>query len=184
MKSLDITRKLNTIAENMKDLQIKGTTRIDWLCLSERERVLFERVMEIKDKYWPQLPPDDVLEENHALFVKGIEIVVRRAIDLFQNAVKVLCKAEDDVFFDFIFNLRLYWFLHEMDRHIGQTRKEEELFDKFGDTNDFEKAWKEYKEKLEDKTALWSQESFKRFIQPLFERTRRRHGKYVKKTGT
>jgi len=178
VRSLDMTRKLNTIAENMKDLQIKGTTRIDWHCLTEKERRLFERVIEIKDKYWPQLPPDDVLEEIHELFVKGIEIVVRRAIDLFQGVMKIVYHAEDDVFVDFIFSLRLYWFLHEVERHIGQMRKEEELFGKFEDTEDFEKAWEEYKEKLEDKTALWSQESFERFIQPFFERTRRRHEKY------
>jgi len=179
VKSLDMARKLNTIAENLKDLQIKKTTRIDWHCLTQRERVLFDKVNEIKDEYWPQLPPDDVLQENHALFVKGIEIMMRRAIDLFQNVVKTsyITSTEDDPLLDFIFTTRLYWFLHEMQRHAEQIRREEELSEKYEKIEDFEKAWKEYEEKREDKTDFWSQESFERFMEPLFERMRRRHGK-------
>ena len=42
---------------------------------------------------------------------------------------------------------------------------------------DFEKAWKEYEENIEDKTALWSPKSFENFIQPLFDRKLRKHGK-------
>jgi hypothetical protein len=180
VKSLDITRKLDAIAENVKEFKIKGTTRIDWYCLTERERLLFDKVNEIKEEYWPHFPPDDVLEENHALFVKGIEIIVRRTIDLFQEVVKTLYlkTTRDDPFIDLIFTMRLCWFLHEIERHAEQIQKEEELFDKFGDTDDFDKAWKEYEEKREDKTALWSQESFERFIQPLFEKKRRRHRKH------
>jgi len=173
-----MTRKLNTIAENMKDIQIKDTTRIDWYCLTERERVLFDKISEIKDEYWPQLPPDDVLRENHALFVKGIEIIMRRTIDLFQNVVKTAYSMDtrDDRIFDFIFTTRLFWFLHEIRRHTEQTCREEELFEKYEKIEDFKRAWKEYEEKREDKTPLWSRESFARFIQPLFNRKHRNRG--------
>jgi hypothetical protein len=78
VRSLDIKRKLNAIAENLKDLQIRETTRIDWHCLTQRERLLFDKIREIQEEYSPQTPPDDVLEENHALFVKGIETMARR----------------------------------------------------------------------------------------------------------
>ena len=88
MKTLDMTRRLDAIAETLKDLQIKDTTRIDWRCLTQGERLLFDKITEIKEEYWPQLPPDDVLEENHALFVKGTEIIMRRTMDLFQTVVK------------------------------------------------------------------------------------------------
>jgi hypothetical protein len=178
VKIVDMARKLDAIAENLKDLQIEGTTRIDWNCLTERERVLFDRIVEIQDEYKPHLPPDDVLQENHALFDKGVEIIARRAIDLFRTVMKTLymTNAQEDPLIDFIFVTRLFWFLQEIGRQSGQMRKEEELYEKHGGSEDFERAWKEYKEKLEDKTALWSQESFERFIHPLFERTRTRCG--------
>lgn len=180
MKSLDVARRLNRVAENLKDIQFKETTRIDWYCLTEKERLLFDKINEIKDEYWPQLPPDDVLRENHELFVKGIEIIARRAIDLFQSLVKTLYVSEtrDSSIFDFIFTTRLYWFLHEVHRHVEQTCMEEELFEKYEKIEDFERAWKEYEEKREDKTPLWSRESFARFIQPLFDRVHRNRGKH------
>jgi len=178
VKTLDMTRKLNRIAENLKDIQIEDTTRIDWYCLTQKERVLFDKITEIKDEYWPQTPPDDVLRENHALFVKGIEIIMRRTIDLFKNVVKTAYSMDtrDDRIFDFIFTTRLYWFLHEIHRHAEQTRREEELFEKYEKIKEFKKAWKEYEEKREDKTPLWSRESFARFIQPLFNRKHRNRG--------
>lgn len=177
MKVFEMARKLDAIAENLKDIQIKGTTRIDWNCLTERERLLFDRINEIRDEYGAN-PPDDVLRENHALFVKGVEILARRAIDLFKTVMVTLyvTDVQDDPIMDFIFTTRLFWFLNEMRRHADQMRKEEELYEKHGDSEDFERAWKEHKERLEDKTALWSQESFARFIQPFFERKRAKRG--------
>ena len=177
MKVFDVARRLDAVAENLKDLEIKGTTRIDWNCLTERERLLFDRINEIREEYGSN-PPGDVLQENHALFNKGVEILARRALDLFRTVMLTLyvTDAQDDPMVDFIFTTRLFWFLHEMRRHADQMRKEEELYEKHGDSEDFERAWKEHKEKLEDKTALWSQESFKGFIQPLFERTRSKRG--------
>ena len=173
MKVVEMARKLDAIAENLKDLQIKGTTRIDWNCLTERERLLFDRINEIKDEYGSN-PPDDVLQENHALFIKGIEIVARRAMDLFRTVMVTLyvTDVQDDPMIDFIFTTRLFWFLYEMKRHADQMHKEEELYETHGDSEDFERAWKEHKERLEDKAALWSQESFERFIQPFFKKTR------------
>jgi len=44
VKSLDMARKLNRIAENMKEPETEGTTRIDWHCLTERERLLFDKM--------------------------------------------------------------------------------------------------------------------------------------------
>ena len=180
MKTLDMTRRLNAVAENLKDLEIKDTTRIDWRCLTQGERLLFEKITEIKEEYWPQVPPDNVLEENHALFVKGIEIIVRRTLDLFQSVVKTsyLTSTRDDPLIDFIFTTRLYWFLHEMHRHAERIGKEGELYERYEKFEDFERAWKDYEEKLEDKTALWSKESFERFVQPLFERMYRSHGNH------
>jgi len=171
VKSLDMAWKLNRIAESMKGLETEGTTRIDWHCLTERERLLFDKITEIKERYWPQLPPDDVLKENHELFVKGIEIVARRTIDLFKEVMETafFTTTQDEPIMDFIFTTRLYCFLHQMGRQDKRTRKEAELSEKYEKLEDFERAWKEYEEKLGDKTALWSPESFERFVHPLFE---------------
>ena len=49
-------------------------------------------------------------------------------------------------------------------------RKEEELFGKYKKFEDFQRAWKEYEETLEDKTPLWSLQSFENYIQPLFHK--------------
>jgi len=179
MKPADMTRRIDAIAESMKTLRVKGTTRIDWNCLTREERTLFEKVNELKEEYLPNYPPDCVLEENHALFVKGIELIMRRAIDLFQEATKAICmvSTQDETGFDLIFNLRIFWFLHEISRHSEKMRKEEELSEKYERFEDFQQAWKEYMETLEDKTALWSRESFENFIQPLFDRMLRKHRK-------
>jgi hypothetical protein len=144
VKIADIARRLDVIAENLKDLQIEGTTRIDWNCLTEKERLLFDRINEIKDEYG-SYPPDDVLQENHALFNKGIEILARRVIDLFRTVMTTLymTDAQENRLMGFIFTARLFWFLHEISRQAEQMHKEEELYEKHGDSEDFERAWKE-----------------------------------------
>ena len=80
------------------------------------KRLLFDKIIEIKERYWPQLPPADVLKENHASFVKGIEIVARRTIDLFKEVMKTafFTTTQDEPIMDFIFTTRLYWFLSQM----------------------------------------------------------------------
>lgn len=48
MRSLDMARKLNRIAENMKAPETEGTTRIDWQCLTERERQQTKNLQTLK----------------------------------------------------------------------------------------------------------------------------------------
>ena len=179
MKTADMTRRIDAVADNMKTLRIKGTTRIDWNCLTHEERVLFDKVNELKEEYAPNYPPDDVLEENNELFVKGIELIMRRALDLFQEVTQAYCVMDtpDEVFFDLVFNLRIFWFLHEMRRNSEKNRKEEEISEKYEKFEDFQQVWKEYLETLEDKTALWSPESFENFIRPFFDARLRKKDK-------
>lgn len=171
MKIVDLDRRIDAIEESMETLRVKGTTRIDWGCLTSKERALFEKVWELVEEYSPRYPPDDVLEENHDLFTKGIELFIRRAIDLFQEATKAYCLVDTDseAFFDLVFGLRIYWFLHEMFRHFERNRKEEELLAKCENEEEFEQAYDEYLEILEDKTSLWSSESFEKFTSPFFD---------------
>lgn len=175
MKVSDMIQKLDSIAENLTDLQIEGTTRIDWRCLTQKEVLLFDKITELTDKYGSQLP-NDVLIENSALFDKGIEILARRAIDLFQTVAKALfmVPSQDDPLVNFVFTLRLFWFLQEMRRQVDQMHVEDELLKKYEDYGDFKKAWKEHEANLENKTALWSRESFERFVKPVFEKMSRK----------
>lgn len=188
MKIADLTRRVDELSEGMKALRVKGT-RVDWNCLTSQERVLFERVWEIKDEYLPYNPPDDVLAKNHDLFIKGIELLTRRAIDLFQEATKAYCLVDADKdnesFFDLVFTLRIYWFLHEMSRHFERNRKEEELLKKYEDSKKFGQVYNDWLETMADKTALWSPESFEQFIQPLFDAgLRQKRKRRVKQVGS
>lgn len=171
MKIVDLKRRIGAVEESMETLRVKGTTRIDWNCLTSQERVLFEKVRELKEEYSPRYPPDDVLEKNHDLFIKGIELFLRRAIDLFQEATKAYClvDADSEAFFDLVFGLRVYWFLHEIFRHLERNRKEEQLLAKCENDEEFEQAYDEYLETLVDKTSLWSSESFEKFTSPFFD---------------
>jgi hypothetical protein len=179
MKIADLKRKIDVIDESMKTLRIRGTTRIDWNCLTYEERTLFEKVWELKEEYLPNHPPDDVLEENHDLFVKGIELLIRRAVDLFQEATKAYCmvNSQNEGFFELVYNLRVYWFLYEMRRHFENNRKEDELLEKCENDEEFEQAYAEYLEALEDKTALWSRESFENFTRPFFDASLKKNDK-------
>jgi len=48
MKTANIERKIGSIEESLKPLRIKGTTRIDWNCLTSQERALFDKVIELR----------------------------------------------------------------------------------------------------------------------------------------
>ena len=171
MKSLDVKRKIDSIEESLETLRVKGTTRLDWNCLTRQERALFEKFIDLKEEYAPGGPPDDVLQENHALIVKGIELVMRRALDFFHEATRAYCVVDDknEAFFELVYSLRVYWFLYEMRRHFERNRKEEELLKKYERDEEFEQAYSEYLESLADKTALWSPESFENFTRPFFD---------------
>jgi hypothetical protein len=77
-----LNKRVNVLSQNLTDTA-KSETRIDSNCLTEPERVLFEKVQEIIGKYAPAIPPQDVIEKNADLWYKGLEIFGRRAIELF-----------------------------------------------------------------------------------------------------
>jgi len=178
VKIADLTKRVEELDESLKTLRIKGTTRIAWNCLTSEEQALFDKVYKLKAEYSSYSPPDDVLAANHDLFIKGIELLLRRALDLFQEAAKAYCIVDesDEGFFEFIFNMRIFWFLHELSRHCEKNRKEEELFKKYESDEEFERAYDEYLETVDDKTRLWSPESFENFIKPFFESRLKKRG--------
>jgi hypothetical protein len=180
VKIAELTKRVDELGESLKTLRIKGTTKIDWNCLTSEEQALFDKVYKLKAEYSPYSPPDDVLAANNDLFIKGIELLLRRALDLFQEAAKAYCCVGegDEGFFEFIFNMRIFWFLHELGRHCEKDRKEKELLAKHEDDEEFERAYDEFLETVEDKTRLWSPESFERFIKPFFDSRLKKRGKH------
>ncbi len=179
MKLSDLGRRVDGLEESMKTLRVEGNTRIDWNSFTSKEQTLFEHIRELKDKYAPYNPPDDVLEENHHLFLKGLEILFRCALELFQEASKAYCivDEDDEAYFRFVFNFRIFWFIHELGRQCKNNRKERELGEKYKKDDELERACDEYFETVEDKTPLWSPESFDNFLKPFFNSSSKKRGK-------
>ena len=179
MKIGDLSKRVDELEEDLKTLRIKGTTRIDWNCLTSEEQALFDYIREYKEKYAPYTPPDDVLEENHHLVLKAMEVLLRRALDLFQEMVKGYCIVDEDEepFFEWVFTARIFWFIHELGRHCEKDRKEMEIYQKYETEEELGRAYDEYLETVEDKTPLWSPESFDNFLKPFFESQRKKRGK-------
>jgi hypothetical protein len=179
VKLSNLARRVDGLEESLKTLRAEGNTRIDWNCFTSEEQILFERIRELRDKYAPYNPPDDVLEENHHLFLKGLEILFRRALELFQEASKAYCVIDekDEAFFKFVFNFRIFWFIHELGRQCKKNRKERELCEKYENDDELERAYDEYFKTVEDKVPLWSPESFENFLRPFFDSRSKKRGK-------
>ena len=50
MKPDKMDERLKRLAESMEDLSIEGTTRIAWSCLTEREKMLYDKTELIAKK--------------------------------------------------------------------------------------------------------------------------------------
>lgn len=174
--SKTVGHKIDRLEGNMKDIKIEGTTRIAWSCLTEREKMLLEKVNQILDRqrYGPPLS-DDEIKENLPILLKHWELLTRRIIDLFQQHMKEHFRFRfddgEDAETDFIFTLRFWWFLNEMRRHTDQVHEERELSKKYPDDFDaFCKAYNEWEKTRENQTPLWTRESFERFVEPMFKK--------------
>ena len=86
MKPWQLNRKVKGLSTKI-DNPIQTETRIDISSFSEPERKLLDKVQEIVDKYAPGRLPQDVIENNSALWYKGLESFGRRATKLFVDVV-------------------------------------------------------------------------------------------------
>lgn len=125
--------KVKRLEEKMRDVSISGTTRIDPDCLSERERVLFNKVWEIRDKYAPSIPPDDVLAEHHELFLVAYNLIVRRTVDLFVTVMPEWLGGNEIE--GWYFKLHFYNFMEDLADCLRNVRKwsEEDRAEFLGD---------------------------------------------------
>jgi len=121
LRSWELKRRLGGLAGRMMDSSVQSSTRIDPACLSESEKRLFERVYEIIDEYSGAVPPDNVLVENMELFSKALEIIVRRAVELFSTVMpKAFGGGEIE---EWYFRLHFWNFMQDLIECIGNVKK-------------------------------------------------------------
>jgi len=111
LKSWQLNKKIKGLSGKLAD-SAKTETRFDINSFSEPERKLLGRVQEIVDKYAPASPPQDVIENNSALWYKGLEIFGRRATELFVDVVPAsfCCDELEEWYFKvYFYNFWLDW---------------------------------------------------------------------------
>ena len=121
MRNWELKRRLGGLADRMKDDSVQNSTRIDPDCLSEGEKRLFARVDEIIDEYGGAVLPDHVLAENGELLWKAVEIVVRRAVDLFSTVMPEAFGGGEIV--KWYFKLHFYNFLVDWTECVANLNK-------------------------------------------------------------
>jgi hypothetical protein len=120
MKPWQLNHKIGNLTRELDD-SANSKTRIDYSCLTEPERALFERVQEILDKYAPANPPHDVIAKNGDLWNKGLEIFARRAVELFVEVMPAsLCCDELE---EWYFKLYFYNFLLDWTERVQKLRE-------------------------------------------------------------
>ena len=117
MKPWQLNRRINSLSRGLT-VPVKTETRIDFNCLTEPERELFNKVREIMDKYSPGSPPQDVIVKNADLWNKGLEIFARRALELFVDVMpaSLCCDELEEWYFKIYFYNFLYDWLESVQR--------------------------------------------------------------------
>ena len=111
MKPWQLDKRVNNLSSQLADCS-KTDTTIDWNCLSEPERQLIDKVVEIINQYAPAKPPKDIIEKYADLWYKGLEIFGRRATELFVELVPAsfCCDELEEWYFKIYFhNFMLDW---------------------------------------------------------------------------
>lgn len=124
MKPWQLNRRVNSLSQDLTD-SVKTETRIDFNCLTEPERELFNKIQEIMDKYAPGSPPQDVIAKNSDLWNKGLEIFGRRATELFVEVMpaSLCCDELEEWYFKlYFYNFWLDWM--ESIKQLGKMPKE------------------------------------------------------------
>jgi hypothetical protein len=120
LKPWQLNKRVNALSQGLAT-PAESETRIDFNCLTEPERALFEKVQEIIDKYASSIPPKDVIEKNADLWYKGLEIFGKRATELFvEVAPASFCCDELE---EWYFKLYFYNFMQDWIENVKDLRK-------------------------------------------------------------
>jgi hypothetical protein len=115
----------------------RGSTRIAWECLSEREQKLFERIEDLLREHGDGFGGirKDALVENIETLNKGMDILLKRTFDLFFTVISPFLN--DDKLYEWIFWGRFRAFLVTTLNIIEMRRREDaflqQVQEKYGD---------------------------------------------------
>ena len=136
MKPGVFNAKLDEISSKMTDSPQPGTTKLDLNCLTEGERLLFQRITEFAEKHGSH-PNLDELAQEWPFISKGLEIMRWHGADLFQTSMKT-----GDPVKDWFFNLHLVNFLHNLNKvYDNLERWTEKDRQEFLDSTDLDKVF-------------------------------------------
>ncbi len=132
MKPDKMDERLKRLAESMEDLPIEGTTRIAWSCLTEREKMLYDKTELIAKKplHHSKLSDGELLAradeifEDCQLLAKWHELYLRRIVDVFVTAFPGLSAFDlDDDVAEWYFKLHFHNFLQDWIEVVGNLRR-------------------------------------------------------------
>ena len=176
--------RISDLEQRVAKLDLTNT-KIDWESLSQEEQRLFERIYSLKNKMDNEILSDQEMNEYIKLMDKAGQILWIRVMFMFKDTLFCNCDidSDDHSMMEFVLISRLTWFLNEFKRHATKMREEDRLFEQYGDSEEFKKAWNQYEETLEDNTPLWSQESYNRDLTRMFKAVKNwKQSKGTKKT--
>jgi len=132
------TKRIGKLEDKMNVPEFeRGSTRIAWESLSEREQKLFERIEELLREHGDGLGgiQKDAFAENNEMFMKGMDILLRRTFDLLATVMGPFLNG--DKLYEWIFWGRFRAFLVTTLNIVEMRRREDAFFqqvqEKYGD---------------------------------------------------
>jgi hypothetical protein len=181
-----LSRRVRELETNeLKPVEL-GSTKLNIDDLPEAEKALFihaQTLVLYKQENALTLEQRDILS-------KAGDYFFQRASDLFLSAMQI--EVGDNALVRYGLMGRLMWFVHEMKRYALQCSTEDKIHErlsaKYPSNNEeedlvyaadydreYDVAWKEFEDSKEDKTALWSQESFEHFYDMFLKGSVEKH---------
>ena len=187
MKS--VNRKIRALEDNVLKPIESGSSKLHLFqpVVSEAEEVFFQRVYNIMEAYkgTNELPSS----EERKLLEQGVNRLIHRVIDCFETAMQYWFYTDEVPNSKLLWTIRFWYFMMEFGRHMKQARAEAKIAAKTKTWKKYEKEWTKYEATLseEEKIPLWSDESFKWFMDQYvfrsFDEYRKRKKKGKVKAG-
>jgi hypothetical protein len=121
MKSWKLNQKIDTLSKKLNDTTSENTVRLDFESFSEAEKLLFQKIAEIREEY-QRTGNIEVLEKNANLVEKDLEVILTRVIQLFSDVVpRVLgCEGNFEVA-EYFFQLHFRNFIADLGECLTQV---------------------------------------------------------------
>ena len=119
MKSWRLNRRVDALSEKLKPA-VSDIVRLDFDSFSEPEKQLFNRILEIQQKYGSE-PPADVIEANAEFIFKAREVIGWRVLELFMFVMKELLGGDEIE--EWFFKLHFYNFFEDLKDCLANVRR-------------------------------------------------------------